>query len=563
MVWIRWATAGAIAGLLGITPGAAGADEIGCLKATGKSGSRCLERYLKPIEKCRAKQGPDCEAGLRTEGGALDEVVAAAEPTLRDRCDLQGALDLGFLQQDDVVLRSSETCRDFAEDFLAGAYVPDPTALADAERSCQRFVARQLGGLRKKTIAAYGKGCLLKRARGKVCDVAKLDQKLEKRRAKAEAKILAKCSLPGVTDDVAARTTEIVTRARHFAQRIYPPNTLGPAAEFGPFPVGVRTLLLEDAARMNVAGDAPRPVVTEVYYPSTDAAVAGLSGDVASVIGIPIVETPTFRDVAAAPGLFPIVLFSHGNGGIRFQSLYFAAHLASHGYVVVSPDHHGNSIPDAIAGVSDPDVVMNRPLDMSFLIDQLEGFQVEGGHFLEGALDLDAIGASGHSFGGFTVFALAGGAFSGGTFTEPRVDAILPLAPAAFGSTPAFFESISIPTLVIGGTLDETTPFDTNQQQPYDSLSSGAAVVGLATLRNAGHFTFSDFCEVPRDLLEFLGGFDEACEPRHLAWRYARDLFSLVGLHFFDAILKGDAAALAALDPAQLSELDDLTYESK
>lgn len=541
----------------------AGADELACLKASGKAGTRCVERYLKPVEKCRAKEGAECEAELRLEGGALEDVLAAGEPALRRRCDLESAVGLGFIQQDDAVFRNAEACSDFAEDFLGLAYAPDPTALASTDRACQRFVARQLRGLRKKTSAAYGKGCLLKTARGKPCDTVKLAEKIEGKRARAEAKIVAKCELPGVTDDVPGLTADVVTRARHFAQRVYPPNALGPAAELGPHPIGVRTLLLDDPSRMNVTEDGPRPVVTEIYYPSTAAAVAGLPGDVVSVIGIPIIETPSFRDVAAAPGPHPVVLFSHGNGGIRFQSFFFAAHLASHGFVVVSPDHHGNTLIDAVAGVDDPESAANRPLDMSFLIDQLEAFQVDDGHFLAGVLDLDAIGMSGHSFGGYTSFALAGGSFSVGTFTEPRIDAIYPQAPAAFGFDAGFFASISIPTLVIGGTLDETTPFGPNQQEPFDALPSGASVVGLATLRNAGHFSFSDFCEVPRDVLEFVGGFDEACEPRHLPWRYAQDLINLVGLYFFDATLKGSASALAELDPARLGMIDDLTYQAK
>src|SRR5439155_87759 len=86
-----------------------------------------------------------------------------------------------------------------------------------------------------------------------------------------------------------------------------------------------------------------RRVTIEVYYPSTPAAVAGVPHDVAEVLGIPVATTPAFRNVARAPGPFPLVLFSHGNGGIRFQSLFLCAHLASHGYVVASPDHRGDT----------------------------------------------------------------------------------------------------------------------------------------------------------------------------------------------------------------------------
>ena len=41
---------------------------------------------------------------------------------------------------------------------------------------------------------------------------------------------------------------------------------------------------------------------------------------------------------------FPVVIFSHGKGGLRQQSTFYTAVLASHGYVVVSPDHEGDTI---------------------------------------------------------------------------------------------------------------------------------------------------------------------------------------------------------------------------
>ncbi|NIR58060.1 MAG: hypothetical protein GWO02_00335, partial [Gammaproteobacteria bacterium] len=87
--------------------------------------------------------------------------------------------------------------------------------------------------------------------------------------------------------------------------------------------------------------------------------------------------------------------------------------------------------------------------------------------------------------------------------------------------------------------------------------------MALAELDQAGHFSFSDFCEVPGDLLAFLGGADEACEPRHQPWRYAQDITKYLALNFFDAVLKGDGAALARLDPAVLAGFDNVRFESK
>src|SRR5439155_273792 len=106
---------------------------------------------------------------------------------------------------------------------------------------------------------------------------------------------------PGVAaqlDDVLDR---VVDRARHFAESVYPPHTLGPTAEPGPFPVGVQTLALVDPSRTDVTGSGPRPVTIEVYYPSTPPAVAGGPDDTAKVLGVAVAQTPAFRDVARPP----------------------------------------------------------------------------------------------------------------------------------------------------------------------------------------------------------------------------------------------------------------------
>jgi hypothetical protein len=68
---------------------------------------------------------------------------------------------------------------------------------------------------------------------------------------------------------------------------------------------------------------------------------------------------------------------------------------------------------------------------------------------------------------------------------------------------------------------------------------------------------------VPRDLLEFLGGFDEACEPRHLPWRHAHDIVNYLALNFFDAVLKEDAEALARLAPESLAGIESLRIETR
>ena len=560
-------------------PASADADSTrDCLRASGGQARTCFQKTLNQIERCRRKGDAACEEALRAEGGLVEALHAAVEAPIRSACSEETAAPLAYSSVDDVVLRIGEACTDFSEDALAAVYGDDPAPPADpAARSCERLVASGLRRLRHQTLTLFGPGCFVKQLGGAGCDRARRDARIADKRERVRETILSRCGaafdalgisrLDPQASTLEERVDELVDRTirhtRHLAQLTYPPNDLGPDADFGPYPVGVTTLALADATRQNVAGDGPRPVTTEVYYPSTPAAVAGLGGDVVTVFGIPIVETPAVRDVAIASGSHPLVVFSHGNNGIRFQSLYFAAHLASHGYVVVSPDHHGNHFVDTLGGTVDAQSTVNRPLDLSFLIDTFVAFDADPGGFFEGAIDEDAIGASGHSFGGYTTWALAGPGFAFGTFTDPRVKAILPQAPSSALFSDEFFGAIAIPTLILGGSIDDTTPFASQQQVPYDALPTGASVVALAKIVDAGHFTFSDYCEVPRTLLGFLGGFDEACEPRHLPWRHARDIANYLALNFFDATLKDDADDRAKLSPAALAWIEDLEFSRK
>jgi predicted dienelactone hydrolase len=541
-----------------------------CLRAAGTAAAMCLERYAGEIADCRRDADAACEAAARADGGALDAALARTARPIARRCDETTARALGYLGEEDLLFRQPEACVDFAEDLLAHTFADPP-----APSPCQDAVARAVRRVRRRTVGAFGKRCFASRFAGGQCLRVRRDRIVARARARGVVQVVRRCGtlfdgLGLVAPDAGATLEErvgalldlVVNRARHFAERVYPPNDLGPAADFGPYPIGVRTLALVDPSRTAVAGGGPRPVTVEVYYPSTPDAVAGVPQDVVQVLGVDVVTTPAFRDVARAPGTFPLVLFSHGNNGIRFQSFFFAGHLASHGYVVVTPDHHGNTFVDTLLGIVDAASAVNRPRDLSFLIDQFLAFTATPGHFFEGAIDPDAIGVSGHSFGGYTALAIAGGAFPLGDFHDPRVKAILPQAPAALFPDD-FYPTITVPTLILGGSIDETTPFEANQQHPFDELPAGAAVVALGELIDAGHFTFSDFCEVPRDLLAFLGGFDEACEPRHLPWRHAHDIVNYLALSFFDGTLRGDGAALARLAPAALADVEDLVYQAK
>ncbi len=526
---------------------------VACMKTSGAAATQCLAsaEHEKEIEETPHPEEP----------APIDEA------TIRKACDEETSIALGYLGADDTVLRLSDACNDFAADAVDLVKTEPEPPLGSSQARCQAAVDGVLDVFRIKIVNLFAKTCYLREAKGGTCHHAARDRKAQGLRKKATARIVKGCGSALVAMQYGSAEVVVATafdRARHFAQWAYPPNDLGPSAELGTFPVGTRTIDLVDDSRPNVKGTGSRPVKVELWYPSTAAAVAGMDRYIVT-LGVDIARTPTYRDVAIAPGPFPLVLFSHGNAGIRFQSIFLAAQLASHGYIVASPDHYGNTFLDIGQGIVDPleSSAINRPLDMTFLLNELTTKNATPGDFLAGAIDLDKVGMSGHSFGGYTTFALAGGTFAGQTFTDARMKAFLPLAPAASLFPDAFFATITKPILVVGGTLDTTTPFPAEQQHPFDLLPAGAPIVGLAEIAGAGHFTFSDVCEVPRDLVGAIGGFDEACTPRHLPWRNAHDIVNYLAENFFDAALKGDVEAMGRLAPSTLASIDDLVYQKK
>jgi pimeloyl-ACP methyl ester carboxylesterase len=119
---------------------------------------------------------------------------------------------------------------------------------------------------------------------------------------------------------------------------------------------------------------------------------------------------------------YPVILFSHGLSGMRYQNTSLMEELASQGYVVFAADHsYGANItifPDG--DVAEYRVGRRRVLsaeqlehidlsqlsilvsDLSFMIDQLSGNRQDP--FLEGlSYDPGNIGAIGHSLGGAAV----------------------------------------------------------------------------------------------------------------------------------------------------------------
>jgi predicted dienelactone hydrolase len=265
----------------------------------------------------------------------------------------------------------------------------------------------------------------------------------------------------------------------------------------GPWAVGHTTVVAVDAAR----GDRTLPV--ELWYPiDPENAVGdptfyellvvvgvsrGLTSDVA-IEGAPI----------TARQFLPLILFSHGSGGINIQSVTLMETLASHGFFVASPNHVGNSFRD-VPGVDLPyaDVATDRPKDISFLIDYLLSRSSDPeDEFFESISPL-AIGVTGHSMGGFTALAVAAG-YAGSAFgpvpPDPRVRAILAVSGVASLLSDAELAGIDVPMLLLGGTLDTSVPIVPNATRPFDLTSSTA--VYRADILGATHTHFANICDI-------------------------------------------------------------------
>lgn len=153
-------------------------------------------------------------------------------------------------------------------------------------------------------------------------------------------------------------------------------------------PIGERTFHFKDNSRN-------RPVVTEIWYPTSDTLKAS------DKFNTPFVRHYAVRDGRLPTGKLPLIMLSHGNGGGRLTLEWLAQGLAESGFIVAAVDHWGNTYENPI-----PIEFLKpweRPLDISFALTALLADPAVGP-----IIDRDRIGAIGFSYGGYTVLALAG-----------------------------------------------------------------------------------------------------------------------------------------------------------
>ena len=333
----------------------------------------------------------------------------------------------------------------------------------------------------------------------------------------------------------------------------FEPSTTYPAEDWGPHPVGVRTVELIDPLRPD------RPLLTEIWYPAAEGTtgegesygmgseeLSALAGDdwawLMALFGgdediMTLVETIAVRDAAEAEHdpTRGLVVFSHGYRGVRYQSTFLTTYLASHGYIVAAPDHVGNTMFDGTA--TDDEAVADRMLDMVFLSEELQ-------QSLD--VDEDRVAWVGHSFGASTV--LMAGAMDNtemvGISLAPAFDERMA---GVYG--PESYELRSA-LLVLGGTEDGTCPIE-QQELAWERTVAPRYIGELDGMR---HFDFTDLCANPLfayGITSFVDQLNDACGEDPTAYHASVQVLSTSTLNRYLAC--DDSVDLASLSTDQLA----------
>jgi predicted dienelactone hydrolase len=281
--------------------------------------------------------------------------------------------------------------------------------------------------------------------------------------------------------------------------------------------------------------------------------------------------------------LQPVVIISHGLGSGRRSFKYFAEHLASHGYVVAVPEHPGSSnrqleaiVEGKAADVSDPTEFLDRPMDVSYLLDELTRLNRTDDR-LKGHLNLRQVGIMGQSLGGNTALALVGAKFDFQRLKEgcgsklskslnlslllqcqvqqlpqqnyalqdSRIKAAIavnPIGATVFG--PQGFKAINKPLMIISGSSDAIAPPLAEQIEPFTWLP--VLEKRLILVNGATHFSTIDEVQPAEKVF---------VTPKELIGRtpdVARLYMRSLGLAFFQTHVKQQSKSSVFLTPASI-----------
>ncbi|MHA2193466.1 MAG: alpha/beta hydrolase, partial [Candidatus Thorarchaeota archaeon] len=206
----------------------------------------------------------------------------------------------------------------------------------------------------------------------------------------------------------------------------------------GEYNVGTTTFELTDQSRnetFTADQDDFRRILIQAWYPADDVTglnrapylynpsafttgiqlAWGLPSIIVSHFSLTVTHSYENAPLSDAEATYPILMFSHGYGGVIMQNTVLMEELASHGYVVFSIAHPYEAVVTAFPNgdviyEDDKDTFDNIGSSLNiwandtlFLVNQLEITSNPAiPNIFWGKLNFSRIGALGHSFGGTT-----------------------------------------------------------------------------------------------------------------------------------------------------------------
>ena len=359
--------------------------------------------------------------------------------------------------------------------------------------------------------------------------------------------------------------------------------------EQGPFEVGYRELAITYRA---VASSDDRDLVLRVWYPAkTDSDAAPAEYSLAGVLDVPApyaLDAPPVIDQTD----LPFVIYSHGSGGEGLLGYPFGERMASHGWVLVAPNHTGNTALDLVAEAMDPlsRIALDRPYDITAIIDEFESGLI--GDELEGKADTSAVLLFGHSFGGYTAFAGGGtdvdydmlkascdvemdascdvleaqdveDAYRAG-FGDPRVAAIAPQSPALVAIPQSELAALEVPTMLMSGRLDQTTTQEESAEPAWAGIDHPDDL--WVEMPKGAHISFLTIChDIPPDLLELFrpSAKEDGCGPEFIDTEEAIPVLAAYVLGFGRLHVLGETEWRAVLTGPPLGNPGDFIVTTK